>query len=71
MGDGAKLGVKRVDTRIGVVLEQLLKRVPKLDGGGIVIGVKVEELGGDPSVDPLDDREVILNLARIGGLRSR
>jgi hypothetical protein len=34
---------------------------------GVVGGDQVEELGGDPGVDPLDDSEVVLDPAWIGG----
>jgi hypothetical protein len=34
---------------------------------GVIGGDQVEELGGDPGVDPLDDSEVVLDPAWIGG----
>jgi hypothetical protein len=34
---------------------------------GVVGGDQVEELDGDPGVDPLDDSEVVLDPAWIGG----
>jgi hypothetical protein len=71
LGSGAKLDVKRIDARIGVVLEQLLERSPEFGGGGVIGGDKVEELGRNLSVNPLDDREIVFDLARIGGLRYR
>jgi hypothetical protein len=37
-----------------------------LGSRGVVGGDQVEELGGDPGVDPLNDGEVILDLAWIG-----
>jgi hypothetical protein len=61
--------VKRVDTRIGVVLKQLLERIPEFGGGGIIVGDEVEELGRNPSVNRLDDREIVLDPTRIRGLR--
>jgi hypothetical protein len=61
--------VKRVDTRIGVVLKQLLERIPEFGGGAIIVGDEVEELGRDPSVNPLDDREIVLDPTRIRELR--
>ena len=33
---------------------------------GVIDGDQVEELGGDPGVDPLDDGEVVLDPAWIG-----
>jgi hypothetical protein len=66
---GAKLDVKRVDTRIRVVLEQLLERITEFSGGGIIIGDEVEELGRNPSINPLDDREIVFDPTRIRGLR--
>ena len=50
LDDGAELGVESVDTGVGVVLKQLLKRGPKLGCGGVVVGDKIEELGRDPSI---------------------
>ena len=38
---------------------------------GVIGGDQVEELGGDPGVDPLDDGEVVLDPARIVGPRRR
>jgi hypothetical protein len=63
--------MKRVDARIRVVLEELLKRGPKFSGGGIVVGDQVEELGGDPGVNPLDYREVVFQPVSVGGARHR
>ena len=64
-----ELGVEGVDARVGVVLEQLLERCPKLGGGGVVGGDQIEELRGDACVNPLDDGEIIFHPARIGVLR--
>ena len=71
MRAGAELDVESVDARVGVVLEKLLEGSPKLRCRGVVDGDQVEELGGDPGVDPLDDGEVVLDPAWIGGLRHR
>jgi hypothetical protein len=51
------------------VLKQLLERIPEFDGGGIIVGDEVEELGRNPSVNPLDDREIVLDPTRIRALR--
>ena len=67
MSVGAELDVESVDTRVGVVLEKLLEGSPKLRCRGVVGGDQVEELVGDPGVDPLDDGEVFLDPARIDG----
>jgi hypothetical protein len=64
-----KLDVKRVDTRIRVVLKQLLERIPEFGGGAIIVGDEDEELGRNPSINPLDDREIVFDPTRIGGLR--
>ena len=64
-----ELGVEGVDARVGVVLEQLLERCPKLGGGGVVVGDQIEELRGDACVNPLDDGEIVFHPAWIGGLR--
>jgi hypothetical protein len=69
LSGGAKLDVKRVDTRIGVFLKHLLERIPEFGGGGIIVGDEVEELGRNPSINPLDDREIVLDPRRITGLR--
>jgi hypothetical protein len=69
LSGGAKLDVKRVDTRIRVVLEQLLERIPEFGGGGIIIGDEVEELSRNPSINPLDDCEIVFDPTRIRGLR--
>jgi hypothetical protein len=65
LDNGAKLGVKHVDTHDGVVLEQLLKRGPKLDSVVVIVGDKVQYLGGDPTIDPLYDCKVILHPTRL------
>jgi hypothetical protein len=46
-----------------------LERIPEFGGGGIIVGDKVEELGRNPSINPLDDREIVLDPTRIRGLR--
>ena len=71
LGNGAELGVESVDAGIGVVLKQLLKGGPKISCSDIVVGDKIEKLGGDPSINPLDDREIVLHPTRIGRLRHR
>ena len=71
LGDGAELGVKSVDAGVGVVLKQLLEGGPKIGCSGVVVGDKIEKLGGDPSINPLDDREIVLHPTRIGRLRDR
>jgi hypothetical protein len=71
LGAGVELDVKRVDARVRVVLEELLKSGRKFSGGSVVIGDQIEELGGDSGVNPLDDHEVIFQPARIGGARRR
>jgi hypothetical protein len=38
---------------------------------GVVGGDEVEEFGGDPRVDPLDDGEIVFHPARIIGARLR
>jgi hypothetical protein len=57
--------VKRIDTRIRVVLEELLKRGPKFGSGNIIVGDKVEELGGDTGVYPLNGREAVFHTSSI------
>jgi hypothetical protein len=64
---GVELDVKRIDTRIRVVLEELLKRGPKFGGGNIIVGDKVEELGGDTGVYPLNGREAVFHTSSISG----
>ena len=71
LGDGAELGVESVDAGVGVVLKQLLKGGPKIGCSGVVVGDKIEKLGGDPSINPLDDRKIVLHPTRIGRLRDR
>jgi hypothetical protein len=67
----ADLGVEVVDPGIDVVLEELAQSRPESSGGGGLIEDKVEDLGGDTRVDPLDDSEVISNPARISGAWNR
>jgi hypothetical protein len=43
-----------------------MKRGLKLGGGGVIVGDKIEELGGNPSVYQLDYREIVLHPASIG-----
>ena len=50
-------------------MEQLLKSHPETGGGGSIPKDKVEDLGGDTHVDPLDDGKVILDPLGIMGLR--
>jgi hypothetical protein len=65
LGGGVKLDVKRVDTCIRVVLKQLLERIPEFGGGAIIVGDEDEELGRNPSINPLDDREIVFDPTRI------
>jgi hypothetical protein len=69
LSGGAKLDVKRIDTRIRVVLEQLLERITEFGGSGIIVGDEVEELGRNLSINPLDDREIVFDPTRIGVLQ--
>jgi hypothetical protein len=66
----AELGVETGDTCVDVVLEELPKRRPKLGYSGGFVENQIEDLGGDPRVDPLDDSEIILDRSRIGWARS-
>ena len=38
---------------VAVILEKLLKRVPEVRGGGVVVGDEIEKLGGDAGVDQI------------------
>ena len=64
----AELGVEGVDASVDVVLKQLTKGCPERGGVGGVAEDEIEDLGGHPLVDPLDDGEVVLHPARIRGL---
>jgi hypothetical protein len=57
----AKLDVEVVHAGVDVVLEELAKGNPECGGGRGVAEDGVEYLGGDARVDPLDDREVVLD----------
>ena len=61
----AELGVDGVDASVDVVLKQLTKGCPERGGVGGVAEDEIEDLGGHPLVDPLDDGEVVLHPARI------
>jgi hypothetical protein len=60
-----ELGVQGVDAGVNVVLKQLTEGRPKRGGVGGVAEDEIEDLGGHPLVDPLDDGEVVLYPARI------
>jgi hypothetical protein len=51
------------------VLEELLKRIPKLGGSGVIVGDNIEQLGGDADVDLLDERQIILQPTWFAWLR--
>ena len=71
LGSGAKLGVKGIDASVAVVLEELLESNPQFCYRSVVVGDEVKELGGDPSVDPLDDREIVFDPPGIMRSRNR
>ena len=71
LDDGVELSVESIDAGVGVVLKQLLEGGPKIGCSGVVVGDKIEKLGGDPSINPLDDRKIVLHPTRIGRLRHR
>jgi hypothetical protein len=57
----AELGVEAGDACVDVVLEELAERCPKISCRRSVAEHQIENLGGDPSVNPLDDGEVVLD----------
>ena len=57
--------MQRVFPSIDVALKKLAQRGTNPGGGGTVVIEHVEDLGGDTSVEPLDDGEIILNPLRI------
>jgi hypothetical protein len=67
----AELGVQGVDAGVDVVLKQLTEGRPKRGGIGGIPENEIEDLGGHPFVDPLDDGEVVLYPARIRRLGNR
>ena len=71
LGSGAKLGVEGIGASVAVVLEELLESNPQFCCRSVVVGDEVEELGGDPSVDPLDDREIVFDPPGIMRSRNR
>jgi hypothetical protein len=50
---------------VDIVLKQLTEGRPKRGGVGGITEDEIEDLGGHPLVDPLDDGEVILYPMRI------
>jgi hypothetical protein len=67
----ADLGVEAIDAGIDIVLKQLTKSSPKGGGGGGMAENKIKNLGGNMSVDPLYNGEIILDPTRIIGARNR
>ena len=56
-----ELGVEDVGASINVVLEELSEGCPEIGGGGNMTEDKIENIGGDAHVNPLDDGEIILD----------
>jgi hypothetical protein len=69
LGDGTQLDVESIDVIAAIILEELLKRLPKLASDGIIIGDEIEELSGYARIFPLDDCEIVLHpsIARLQG----
>jgi hypothetical protein len=69
LGGVAELSVEAVDPGVDVVLEELVKGHPQGNGGDGVTENEIEDLGGLPCVDPLDDGEFIFYPVRnrVGG----
>ena len=55
---------------ITVALKKLSHGRPNLGGGGVIVMQHVEDLGGELSIEPLDDRKIILDPLRIMGTRN-
>jgi hypothetical protein len=66
----AELIVEAVYVSVDAVLKELAKRGPKGCVGRGVAEDEIEDLGRNPSVDPLDDEEFVLNPTRIIGARN-
>ena len=64
--DRAKLGVEGGDASIPVVLEEPAELGPNITRGGTIRHHKVEELGGDACVQPLDKSKIIEHLGLCG-----
>jgi hypothetical protein len=65
-----ELGVEAGDVCVDVVLEEVAERHPKISCRRSVAEHQIEKLGGDPSVNPLDDGEVVLDPTSVSGDRN-